>query len=203
MSRRGDTLHRCSECGAGIEDDPRLIREQIVCKRCHDLIQPECPYCGTRIRRKNVPKRRSSFGCKACGEYIEVIPGNWLYGSVYLTDEQAGYLSFLEQLDHWVFTIGSQADYIAMQAALRKKFGGEPGIGDVIWGLMNESVRLLCEEHGAKMEDVSQLFDGQIPRGMAHSSAKEFLKDVRKLMKDFRAFDREVKKEKKPGHRRT
>jgi hypothetical protein len=47
---------------------------------------------------------------------------------------QAGYVGFVEQLDHWVFTIGGRDDYERMREQLHQKFSGEPGIGDVIWG---------------------------------------------------------------------
>lgn len=186
--------YECSECGEGFDADPHLVGERIVCKRCHDLMQPQCPYCEEYIRRKKVPQRRSSFKCKACGEQVFVEPANWLYDSIYLTEHKAGYVGFVEQLDHWVFTIGSRDDYERTRAQLRQKFGGEPGIGDVIWGLMNQSIVAINESYERRMQEIRSTFDGRIPRDMAMTAAdKVELQDLRQLMKEFREFEREMK----------
>lgn len=200
----GSAVEKCTKCGTAISGTPYLVRWEVVCQRCHDLLQPQCPYCREYLKRSKMPERRSSFRCRACGEQIHVDPNQWLYPTPYLTDEQAGYLGFLEQLDHWVFTLGSRADYEKMRAALRQKFGGEPGIGDVLWGLMNESIRLLGERHNAEVEELRWTFDGRIPRELAGPTlAQTEMKDVRELMKDFRAFEQEVKAARKERKRRA
>lgn len=98
-------------------------------------------------------------------------------------------MGFLDQLEHWCFTKGSKADYEMMKAGLRKKFGGKPGIGDVIWALMNDGVRQLGEDHNRQIQQVQNLFDGKVPQGMSATTAKEFLKDLRQLMREFRQFE--------------
>lgn len=189
---------KCFNCGVAVQVVTHLVNRRVACRRCHDLLQPQCPYCHEYVKRKKMPERRSSFRCKACGKQIEVDPNQWLYDRPYLTDEQAGYLAFLEQLDRWVFTLGSRDDYRRVQAVLRQKFGGEPGIGDVIWGLMNESQRVLGEKHNAAIEELRQLFDGRIPSHMSRSAgAKIEMQELQELMKEYRAFEREVKAVKK------
>lgn len=132
--------------------------------------------------------------CKVCTEQIFIEPANWLYDSIYLTEHQAGYVGYIEQLDHWVFTQGSQDDYDRMRTGLRQKFGSEPGVGDVIWGLMNESVLALGEQHNAEIDQLRRTFDGRVPRDMSSSTTAKFeLEDLRGLMKDFRSFERDMK----------
>lgn len=186
--------HECTECGQGFDDDPHLVKDRIVCGRCHDLLQPQCPYCGVYLVRKSAPKRRSTFKCKACGEEIFVEPSNWLYAGVYLNEQQAGYVGYVEQLDHWVFTIGSRDDYHRTREQLRKKFGGEPGIGDVIWGLMNQSVVAINESYERRMQEIRRTFGGRVPCEMALTKDdKVELQDLRELMDDFRAFEKEMR----------
>lgn len=197
-------IEECTKCGAAITGILHLVKREIVCKQCHDLLQPQCPYCGAYSKRSKIPDRRSSFRCKACSEQIFVEPNQWLYGTPYLTEEQADYLGFLEQLDRWIFTLGSRDDYEKMRAALRKKFGGEPGIRDVLWGLMNESLSVLGEQHNAGIEELRQTFDGEIPHYMLKGAgAKYEIEEVRELMKNFRAFEREAKAARKERKRRA
>ena len=190
----GPATEQCTKCGAVIEGAAYLVKWEVVCRRCHDLLQPQCPYCGEYIKRKKMPERRSSFQCKSCGEEVCVEPKQWLYDRPYLTDEEAGYLAFVERLDRWIFTLGSRDDYRRVQAALRQKFGGEPSVGDVIWGLMNESILVLGKEHNRRIEELRRTFDGRIPRDMARTAGTKFeMQELRELMKEFRSFEREVK----------
>lgn len=185
---------QCTKCKKNIEGDLYLVRCEIVCQRCHDLLQPQCPYCRTYTKRKKIPERRSSFRCRNCGGQIHVEPSQWLYDAPYLTDEQQGFLGFLEQLDTWIFTLGSRDDYRKVQAALREKFGGEPGISDVLWELMHESLRVLGDQHNAGIKEMRQLFDGKLPSELAETGgAKYEMRELQDLMKEFRAFEHEVK----------
>lgn len=188
----------CSKCGATITGTAHLVKWEIVCKRCHDLLQPQCPYCREYVKRSKIPARRSSFRCKACSAQIHVEPKQWLYATPYLTDEQAGYLGFLEQLDHWVFTLGSRKDYCRTRDALRKKFGGEPGIGDVLWGLMHESLRVLGDKHNVGIEETRRVFGGIIPPELVDSAGTKYEREMLKeLMDDFQQFERAAKASRK------
>jgi predicted RNA-binding Zn-ribbon protein involved in translation (DUF1610 family) len=102
---------------------------------------PVCPYCKAELKNRKPPQRCSTFACPVCGESIYENPQQFLYLSMYLTREQAGYAGFLWQLNHWVGARGSYSDYVQMEKTLSNKFGIKPDIGDVIWGLMNLSVQ--------------------------------------------------------------
>ncbi|MBW7905309.1 MAG: hypothetical protein LC135_05280 [Phycisphaerae bacterium] len=200
----GSPSEVCTKCGAAVAGTPYLVKFQVVCRRCHDLLQPQCPYCREYLKRSKLPERRSSFQCKACGGQITVDPHQWLFDTPYLTDEQAGYVGFVWQLDRWVFALGSRADYEKVRANLRQRFGVEPGIGDVIWGLMNESILALTEKHNAELAELRRTFGGRIPRDLGTwTVAKDEIKDVQKLMTEFRAFERDVKAARKGRPPRT
>ena len=72
-----------------------------------------------------------------------------------------------------MFTKGSKNDYQKMKAKLAKRFRTEPSIGDIIWGLMNESL-LDCDKFECR--------------------------DVKDLMKEFRVFEKQLKKTGKPNN---
>lgn len=118
---------------------------------------PVCPYCETEFKNRKRPTRRSSFKCPACKKPIAVEPKQYLYSSMYLTREQAQYVYYLWQLDRWVFAKGSFADYSQMKATLTMKFGGDPGVRDVVWGLMNESAATCGDKYSAEM--IQELMD--------------------------------------------
>lgn len=181
---------------------PYLVKFEVVCRRCHDLLQPQCPYCREYLKRSKLPERRSTFQCKACGGRITVDPHQWLYDTPYLTDEQAGYAGFVWQLDRWVFTLGSRADYEKVRANLRQRFGVEPGIGDVIWGLMNESVLNLTERQQRGKQELRDFMDGRIQE-IGNYDVREEIKLVRELMTKFRAFERDLKAARKDRPPRT
>lgn len=131
-----------------------------------------CPYCGKDFSKRKTPSRRSTFNCPACAKSVYVEPTQPIYPTPYLDDIQATYVNFLWQLDHWVFGIGSNDDYRRKKTELAKQFGKEPGIGDVIWGLMNDSLVKACQD--------------QIER-----------REMKKLISDFRTFENEMKKGRK------
>jgi DNA-directed RNA polymerase subunit M/transcription elongation factor TFIIS len=159
--------------------------------------QPTCPYCGTALPGRKPPKRRSTFACPNCGEAINVDPMQFIYPGPYLTDEQAGYVEFVWQLDRWVFTRGSHKDYEQMRGALRKKFGGEPGVGDVIWGLMNQAVLDCSKEHARQVAELRRTFPDD-PKTVRELMPDNYeLNDVRELMEEFREFERQAKEERR------
>ena len=144
----------------------KTIEQNTVTPKTQNIKQPSCPYCKAEFLNRKPPKRRSVFKCSTCQGEVTVDPHQFIYPSVYLTEKQATYVSFLWQLDHWVFTRGSKNDYQQMKAELAKKFRTEPGVGDVIWGLMNKSL-MECDQFECG--------------------------DVQDLMKEFRKFESQLK----------
>jgi len=135
----------------------------------HPHLRPLCPYCRIDLPPRKPPTRRSSFKCPACGGRIYVEPTQPIYPTPYLDETQRQYVRFLWQLDRWIFALGSDEDYARKKQELALQFGCEPGVGDVIWGLMNESLVKTCH--------------GEWDR-----------RDVRALMDKFRDFERSQKK---------
>jgi len=166
----------------------------IVCQRRHDLLQPQCPYYRAYLKRSKMPGRRSSFRGKAGGGRITVDPKQWLYPTPSLTGEQAGYVSFLDQLDRWVFALGSKQDYDRVRTILLQRLGCERGIADVIGGLMNESLLTSVEQHNAELHNLRRTFEGRVPRELGTwTVAKDEMKQVRKRVAEFRVFERKLK----------
>lgn len=170
----------CTHCGQKLEAPADMIGLSIDCPVCNQKIQvPDqkqkektselvCPYCQAELKRRKVPQRRSSFKCHSCSKKIYVEPDQPIYPSPFLTEVEAGYVGYLWQLDHWVFTMGSNEDYFRKKKELSKRFECEPGIGDVLWGLMNESMIKTCEDEADR-------------------------KMVKTLMNDFKTFEKDAK----------
>ncbi|MFH1037484.1 MAG: hypothetical protein V1789_02300 [PVC group bacterium] len=98
---------------------------------------PICPYCAAEFTDRKIPKRKSSFNCPSCGAKVTGAPKQYIYPSVYLTEAQAQYVNFL--MSNYIgYPNATFDDYCHMVFKLWKRFGGPPGIGDVIWGLLNE-----------------------------------------------------------------
>ena len=173
--------------------------------------EPACPYCKTSLAGRKLPSRRSSFACHSCREQITADPTQWLYPTPYLTEHQARYVGFLWQLDRWCFAKGSRDDYESMRAQLRKNFGGDPGVRDVIWGLMNLSVMECGESHAKQMAETAKLFSS------GSKEDREFIREqkafnpeadeLRALMEEFKECEKEhrarsaIKKRRKPSTR--
>lgn len=153
---------------------------------------PVCPYCKAELKNRKSPKRRSIFTCPKCGESISVDPQQFLYPSMYLTEEQTGYVGILWQLNHWVWTRGSYSDYMKMEKILSTKFGSKAYIRDVIWGLMNQSI-LDCQQNEQRE------YQEAIKLGFSKKEAKKMitsdfeLKMLRDLMAEFQEFEKEIK----------
>ena len=157
------------------------------------VFDPVCPYCNSHLKNRKLPKRRSSFKCPACGEQICVDLDQYVYPNMYLTETQAEYVGFLWQLDRWVWAKGSYADYLAMKAKLSAKFGGEAGIGDIIWGLMNESLGNCAEMEAERVQRyVRTMTNVGISAEEAREEAGESswsIEQLEELMAEFREFD--------------
>jgi len=97
---------------------------------------PACPYCKNILKNKKKPARRSEFVCPHCEEYISVDPHQWAFPQMYLTDVQACYVHFIDGMGYYAGTIGGYDAFIEEWNRLKKKFNGNPGLGDVIWGIM-------------------------------------------------------------------
>jgi hypothetical protein len=202
----------CTNCDRKIGrfEQAYVFDERVLCEQCYGKLRdiqqnkvpktsenkfPRCPFCNAALKNRKTPKRRSSFGCPSCHETIFVDPYQYIYPSVYLTDEQNGYVGFLWQLDHWVFTKGSYKDYQQMKNELTGRFGQKPDVRDIIWGLMNLSLTE-CIDKGEKDR---RLF---IAQGFSSKEADElkdnlFVEEIQNLMEEFREFEKQVKSNRK------
>jgi hypothetical protein len=88
--------------------------------------------------------------------YVE--PYQPIYPTPFLDETQVVYVNFLWHLDNWVFAIGSNEDYIKMRDELRLRFNSEPCVGDVIRGLMNDSMAKSCRDQWER-DDLKKLMD--------------------------------------------
>lgn len=180
---------RCEQCRGAITGDPHLVGEEVVCRSCHDLLQPECPHCGRYIKRKTTPARRSKFKCPHCSKVIHVDPRQYVYSRPYLTSREAVYVDYVYQLDRWIFTLGSQDDYEAVRRELSKRFKSEPQPADVIWALMNRSMTMLGENHKSELKAMARTFGGKVPKDLqGNTSAYWQMQDLKRLMDEFHAF---------------
>ncbi len=108
-----------------------------------DLIS--CPYCNAqndldcteRDWEIEFLSETSYFRCDSCKRRVYEGQGE----DEYITELEAGCREVLAQLEQWVFTLGKKDDYDAMKMALTERFGRPPGEGDIVWGLMNESLK--------------------------------------------------------------
>lgn len=150
--------------------------------------EPKCPYCSAELTGRKRPSRRSKFTCKHCNQVVAVDPKQFLYDTPFLTERQASYAKYIWQLDHWVWTRGSREDYERKHRELRKRFGGEPGVGDVIWGLIQDS----------KLDTMKQLAQekAHLSKVLGDSSYQPdtiFLDELTALEADFRQFEQNHK----------
>jgi hypothetical protein len=155
-----------------------------------------CPYCHVTIPGRKPPNRRSSFRCPFCAMQITVDPVQFCYPFCYLTEKQAGYVEFLRKLDNWCFTLGSQEDYERTRDTLQQQRGTKVPVGDIIWNLMNQSLRECGDNYKKELMEwkagCQDLFDAKTIR---ESAPKSFdLPIIHDLMKDFRAFEQKMRK---------
>ena len=109
-------------------------------------VRRACPYCGEDFSSRKTPSRRSHFKCPSCSETVYVEPAQPIYPTPYLDEVQVTYVNFLRQLDRLVYGIGGNDNYRRMRSHLAKRFGKDPSAGDVIWGLMNDSLLKACQD---------------------------------------------------------
>jgi predicted RNA-binding Zn-ribbon protein involved in translation (DUF1610 family) len=189
---------KCAECGKRSSDTPYLVSDRVVCLACHDALQPQCPSCGADINREKRPKRRSTFRCKSCGEQIHVEPSCWLYPSMFLNDREAGYWFFAERMERVVWAVGGPQPFAETQGMLSQKFGGEPGVGDVLWALMQASEQRVIEEYEAERKSTAKMFGGKIPADM-RKSLQDCMSwtELQDFMEEFRDFENEQRESKR------
>jgi hypothetical protein len=124
----------CDSCGNDFPDrHPHfIVGVQVVCRRCHDELQPLCPHCRQILPRR--PKAKSR--CKACRNFIYVRTTQNRFDSTLLTESQVDELEAIE----WLSQVGTdEASFDDMRTTLRSRFGAEPSVGDVIWGVLNSA----------------------------------------------------------------
>ena len=158
---------------------------------------PVCPYCKSHFKNRKPPKRRSAFKCPTCKEQISVDPEQYVYPSSYLTEKEAGYLRFLYDLDYFAFSSGSYADYGQMHATLAKRFGRDPGVSDIIWGLMNLSQLQCLARRNQKARELAHLRVYEREFGPLQGDDNWELDRIRDLMKEFHEFEKRMKSERK------
>lgn len=179
------------ELGSSPPAPPRKTRSHAPLPWQRIAFDPKCPYCSTPLTGRKRPSRRSTFTCPHCNEVITVDPKQYIYDSPFLTEEQAGYAEYVGQLDHWVWTRGSMSDYEEQRAKLRRKFGGEPSIRDIIWGLIQSSKLDTMNRLARERDKMRKMFPGE--SDMQDVGTFE-LDELQALEADFKEFEREVKR---------
>jgi hypothetical protein len=111
---------------------------------------------------------------------------------MFLNDREAGYWFFAERMERVVWAVGGPQPFEDTRGMLSQKFGGEPGVGDVLWALMQASEQRVIEEYEAERKSTAQMFGGTIPADLRtklqESMSWTALQD---LMGEFRDFENE------------
>ena len=96
-----------------------------MCRECHDDIEPTCPYCQSRLKKR--PK--ASAKCRNCGRFVLVNVKQRLFDSTILTAKQAEEARLVRRL----FYAGGISDetYLQHKEALRARTGVDPTPGDL------------------------------------------------------------------------
>lgn len=187
----------CENCkeAIGVLEQAYICQGHIVCQRCNAKLNKSeeapktkklenftlipCPYCKAELKVQRTRKRASKFKCQFCAREIIFDPHQFVYASPYLTLDQDTYITFLNQLDRWIFAYGSKKDYDAMKLMLGRKFKGEPRPPDIIWGLINQSL-LRCKDYERKdLEGLSKKFK-QFEKQLKRKKKKEAAEARRK-----------------------
>lgn len=142
-------MQTCQCCGEQIRSGQPtfMVAGAFLCRECHDERQPLCPYCG-----KDLPKRpKAKTRCRHCGAYMFVRRSQSRYPSSMVTAAQVAELDAIQAIAE----IGKDAaDFDAMRHVLRQRFGQEPDLGDVVWGVMNSAVA--TETDLARVADIQE-----------------------------------------------
>jgi DNA-directed RNA polymerase subunit M/transcription elongation factor TFIIS len=108
-------------------------------------VESVCPYCGSILERKPSRKRK----CPECGQTIHVRKRPSDGATVLLTADQAQQIDEQRErrreLKEWERR-RKDPEFVSIERQLRKKWGREPSLSDVLWALANK--RLL--RHAAR-----------------------------------------------------
>lgn len=88
------------------------------------MLKQKCPNCNQVLDIEIKRKRK----CPLCGQYISVRNGKLL------TDQDKKIEYWLERLTKYKIT---KKEYDKERRALRKQFGSDPSVNDVLWRLLN------------------------------------------------------------------
>jgi len=106
-------------------------QKEVVCRECHDELQPICPYCRSQFARR--PKARTK--CRACGNYVHVNNTQRLFDSTILTVDQAAEYRAVRNILYLGIPLQT---YLDRKDALRTRNGLEPKPAEVIAALQPE-----------------------------------------------------------------
>lgn len=100
-----------------------LVDGRVVCRECHDELEPTCPTCRERLPSK--PETTSP--CPKCGWGIHIIRDQDLYDTTLLNkDQQARVQEFRKKLGILRRYGITEARYLRTQARLKAQTGVEP-----------------------------------------------------------------------------
>jgi hypothetical protein len=99
---------------------------KVVCPACHDELEPACPYCQARLKKR--PKAKTK--CPTCGHCFFVRKNQHLFGSTILTADEVAEFDAVRQ---FLYTkTFSEQEYLQAKEILRRSTGSEPTPADVM-----------------------------------------------------------------------
>jgi hypothetical protein len=170
--------HVCADCKIEITDTPFILgkkRRRIVCKKCHDRLNPPCRYCGKyesddRSSSSNEDENYDemeetisySYGttCEHCGKrYFNSMPKKkgdkrrpFLQHSSLTRFEYFLVRSWEDTIDYFaIYELSGPDHFYAMQNKLRKEMTREPKIYVILWKLINLNQRNLALQYSEKI----------------------------------------------------
>jgi len=132
---------QCQHCGKTVDRyEPLFLvddQTRVVCRECHDELDPRCPSCGARLKRRLKARGK----CKTCGEPIVVEDRHTLFPSSMITEAQRDELHQL-----WAGGLRSLLGdpyrrYADRKDKLRAASGCEPTVEEVLETLRDDISR--------------------------------------------------------------
>ena len=197
LSELGYYAEKLQEWIAEYREEEKRVRRELkefgkAKKKGHSLASTKvkllCPYCGTDLGAVSKPARRSKRKCKSCDKQIHVHPKQSLFKTPFLTTRQVTVVEYLEQLDHWVFTRGSMADFrreVTRQALSGKLSDDQTEfvvLSLIRWNMDN--IADINKQEAKREEKAHKLLKG-IPGYKPYSSIESYREDVGGLMERF------------------
>ena len=201
--------YACRHCAEVLESPHSMVWHLEECCACHKpnwvpkvgedeptgpepAFEPICPHCHAALPEQARPARKYVDECTQCHREIYVEPQQFLYPTMFLTEEQAGYINFIDQLNYWPFGRGSWQDYEDMKAHIAAKRGAEPPVREVVAALI-ELTMTACQarekQAGQKLiykgRDVEPLLNGSDPKH-DREEVLNLTAEVKKFEKDMR-----------------